>query len=599
MITILPDVIASQIAAGEVIDRPVSIVRELVDNALDSGAKNVEVSFDRGGLATVVVADDGCGMSPEDAQLAFHRHATSKLSTITDLDTLTTRGFRGEALPSIASVARVTLTTRPLGPEFGFLVRVEGGQVVETSASAGKPGTRVEVRHLFYNTPARRKFLRSPRAEASRIIDWVRKTSLGAPHVRFHIIQDGETHTTLEAVETPLERAAQFVSGTLAALSRSENGVAIEGLVTFGAHGKSTFDGVTVCVNRRVVSDRTVVKAIRQACRGVLQSGQQPEGIVFLTLPPEVVDVNVHPQKSEVRFADGQFVFRFVYGAMSRALEDFKAIPQVSLVSQSQNVEKESPYRMPQTYLGNTGSSFRMPSYGNNFGNRRNAALTLEQTASIYQAQTSSFIPIKGTLPRESSSRLTYSDLRYLGTISSCYLLCEGEDGLIVVDMHAAHERINYNRIFTAIKEKALKKQPLLLPLEISLSSVLWDDLQLENDLLDRCGFTVEFPRSPCIFVRDIPEFLLHVKDKCTALRDIFESIGNSSGYGIDIMLDGIAARLACHASVRAGDTLGTDEVYALFSDLEKAEQGALCPHGRPVAVHITESELERLFGRA
>jgi len=348
---------------------------------------------------------------------------------------------------------------------------------------------------------------------------------------------------------------------------------------------------LVVLINERVVSDKVINKAVRQALRGLLHGGDAPQGCVLLTLDPASVDINVHPQKSEVRFADSQYIFRFVYGGVARALSQLSGVPQVSLQS-IQGTSQRSPVATALPLAQNSVVPFKKTE--SSFGHTQTLHHPIESRSSNYALQS-----VEAELPRQHSAPVQFSALRYIGTLGKCYLLCESDNGLVMVDMHAAHERISYNRFVDQVKRSATPQESLLFPLEVQVPVLHWERAQLYPDELTRCGFTFEFPRSGSICVTTIPRMLVGKKDLGSVVREVVESLEEGIDGIRDRLVDSIAARLACHASVRSGDTLTETEVYALFSDLDCADLGAACPHGRPVAVNVTLPELERLFGRA
>jgi DNA mismatch repair protein MutL len=609
-IKVLPDTVINQIAAGEVVERPVSVVRELVDNAVDAGASDIFVAVEGGGHSRIKVRDNGCGMSKDEAILAFERHATSKVISLNDLLSLDTLGFRGEALASIASVSKVQLRTRAREADVGTLVVFRGGKLSDVQSIAWNQGTEIEVEHLFFNTPARRKFLKSPRSEVARIRTWLANSGLARPAVRYRLVSDGDEILHLHPVATMVQRAqAIFGSGQIP-VSLSEGGITVDGMVSHPGQALADGSGFVILVNGRLVSDKIVMRAVREGYDSMLKDREFPVGFLSLVLPGEDVDVNVHPQKSEVRFRHPQQVFAVVQGAVLAGVRSIKrAIPAGAMVSRAPAVSQSS-FEQPEFQIGNARAGAE-------------SRVVLEHPALNYQSQslfrhTSYDIPVVpasySTAVRESGQRCTpapgaaskprdlppfrFSDLRYVGQVLECFLVCEHDGSLVVVDMHAAHERVNYNKIRAAHAAKEVTTQKLLLPEIVRLTEEQVVHLLEQAQVLEALGFEVTQMSANTLAVHGVPALVAHVD--CVALLKECAAEPLSIGWRerVEERVDHIAARIACHASVRSGDLVTKQEVYSLFSQLDEAELSGACPHGRPVVAQFERDAVERWFGR-
>ena len=599
-IKVLPDTVINQIAAGEVVERPASVVRELVDNAVDAGATDIFVALESGGHSRIRVRDNGCGMGRDEAVLAFERHATSKVSSIEDLTHLGTLGFRGEALASIAAVSKVKLTTRTRESDVGVQVTMRGGKLVNVQSIAWNEGTEIEIEHLFFNTPARRKFLKSPRSEVSRIRSWLAHSSLARPSVRYRLVSDGDEILNLSAVDSRIARGHQIFPPELMPLSLSEGGIHVEGMVGHPGQALSDSSGLVIVINGRLVSDKIIVRAVREGYDSMLKDREFPIGYIVVDMPAEDVDVNVHPQKSEVRFRRSDQVFAVVRGAVLSAVRSIRkpmsAVPLASnegttlgALGQMSTGFRADPYvaaPIPEfpSVTAPVGEEVARP------GSTPPITVAVTHQPSFF----SSAAPTQGVGRRS----FRFSDLRYVGQILECYLVCELDEKLVVVDMHAAHERVNYNKIRTARAEHKLSVQKLLIPEVVRLTSEQVTTLMEQRELLAELAFEVSEVDHERVAVSGVPSVLSRLN--CTALLKDFAAEPVRAGWRerLEERIDHIAARLACHASVRSGDLLSRHEAYALFSELDEAELSGACPHGRPVVTEFTRDAVERWFGR-
>jgi len=628
-IKVLSDVVINQIAAGEVVERPASVVRELVDNAVDAGASDIFIALESGGHNRIRVRDNGCGMTRDEALLAFERHATSKVTTIDDLNTLTTMGFRGEALASIAAVSKIKLTTRSKEASIGTAVTFRGGKLVDVQSVAWNEGTEMEVEHLFFNTPARRKFLKSPRSEVSRIRSWVAHSALSRPHVRYRLVSDGDEILNLPVVDSIQARGAHVFPGDLTPVSLREGGVRVQGMIGHPGQALSDASGFVILINGRLVSDKIILRAAREGYDSMLKDREFPIGYLSLTMPPEYVDVNVHPQKSEVRFRHPDQVFAVVRGAVLAGVRSIKR-PLMSapapVMSPQPDGEKASlsevtraafiPPSMPTSSVTPPPqptpiSRFEWPiptpiakvAVVEEVGARTTTSSLAEELAPE-MFQPSFFVASAPPPAYENPSMAVanrdfrYQDLRYIGQLLGCYLVCEIDHRLVVVDMHAAHERVNYNKIREARAKRALTVQKLLIPERVRLTPEQVVGLLEQEEALQELAFEVAHVDAETVEVHGVPGVLSHL-DAIGVIKDIAaEPVTAGWRERLDERIDHLTARLACHASVRGGDVINRAEAYSLLQQLDAAETAGACPHGRPVVAEFSRDAVERWFGR-
>jgi DNA mismatch repair protein MutL len=606
-IKVLPDTVINQIAAGEVVERPASVVRELVDNAIDAGASDVFVTLESGGHSRLSVRDDGCGMSRDEAILAFERHATSKVSAIEDLMTLSTLGFRGEALASIAAVSKIKLRTRRAEDDVGTEVVFRGGRLVNVQSCAWNRGTEIEVEHLFFNTPARRKFLKSPRSELARVRTWLAHSSLGRPGVRYRLVAEGDEVLNLPSATSLEQRARQVFPTDLMPIALHEGGLTVEGMVSHPGQALSDASGLVIVVNGRLISDKLIMRAVREGYDSMLKDREYPVGYVSITMSPEDVDVNVHPQKSEVRFRRPDQVFAVVRGAVLTGVRSIKR--PMALLQESASVNRareEAPrvqYESPTAPSLWDHSSVMEPlsmrgSDVEKFSSTRVVADNEPiETAAMYAYKPS--VPSQryvfdGNEPRA----FRFSELRYIGQALECYLLCELAGKLVVVDMHAAHERVNYNKIRKARSEGALVAQKLLIPEVVRLPEEQVVVLMEQSEALRELAFEVTQQGIGEVVVHGVPSIVANRSSASLLKEFAVEPVVAGWRERLEERIDHMAARLACHASVRSGDALTKHEAYSLFAQLDEAELSGACPHGRPCVTEFSREAVERWFGR-
>ncbi len=591
-IHILPPDLASQIAAGEVVERPASAVKELVENSLDAGASRVDVEITGGGITLLSVADDGCGMDAGDARLAVERHATSKIATLHELERITSFGFRGEALPSIASVSRLTIRTRAADLDEGTEVTVEGG-AAPLARPVGMPrGTVVEARDLFYNVPARRKFLRASGTEAGHVTRVLDAAALSRPECTFTLVRDGRrAREWLRAASREERVRGAFADDALARCAGERGPLRVEAYLSRPERARSGAGGLELLVNGRPVRDRALLHAVAQAYGSVLERGRYPRGVVYLELPPELVDVNVHPQKGEVRFADPRAVGDALYRITSVALASAFSLPTPS----------RAAWGAPR---GSEPSESRP-----NPGHRVNSAVTQDDpvraaeppgtTAAAPRVAESPVHEVRDSTASRAAPRteVRWSDLRFVAQVRQTYLLCEGTDGLYVLDQHAAAERVTFDRLRRQYLDKAIPSQALLFPLTLDVTAT---ELELiEERIADFAAVGLDLrPRgTDAVSVHTIPRLLTRASPE-RLVRDLLAEVARTGGRAFSDAIDLALATMACHGSVRAGDPLSRDEAAALLSSLDRADFAGHCPHGRPVVTFTSWSELERQVGR-
>ena len=591
----LPDALIDQIAAGEVVERPASVVKELVENALDAGASRVRVEVRSGGRDWIAVTDDGCGMTPEDARLALQRHATSKVASADDLQRIATYGFRGEALPAIASVSKLRLRTRPADAEEAFEIVVEEGRAISERAAAGTVGTRIEVADLFSSVPARRKFLKTVTTEWGHIADWLARAALALPGVHFEIRRDDRPALIWPAAGNLLDRVAAVLGEGEAAsfvpVERSEGAASLSGFVSRPDRHRATMAGIQLFVNQRPVRDRLIQHALVEVYRDLLPRGRFPSAVLFLDVPPESVDVNVHPAKWEVRFADPQWVHRLIRHGVRAAIGERRWIAPGGAESSA------APARFadrPQARPGVSSAGGRGDWV---FAGGSSAGDPLRETA----------LPgLEVPSPElAGDTRLRFGDLPLLGQLLATYLVLEAKDRLLLVDQHAAHERVLFERLRAEWRSGAVESQGLLVSLSLPLAPEPLRALTEAAPALSQMGFEIEAFGEDTAVVRAVPA-LFAERDPATLVRDLADELVEA-GPAADALragtrqidaADRIFANLACRSARMKGDVLDPREQRALLDALDAIPWAPTCPHGRPVAVPFDLAEIERRFGR-
>ena len=546
----------SQIAAGEVVERPASVLKELLENALDAGARSISVTLDEGGTRRIQVEDDGAGIAREDLPLALARHATSKIASLEDLEGVATMGFRGEALASIASVSRLSIATRTAGAAHASAIRAEGTRAGEVEPAARAPGTTVSVEDLYFNTPARRKFLRTEATEFGHCDEVFRRIALARPELAFTLKHNGRASRHLRPQSTP-ERAAALLGEEFFNQSikvDAQGALRLTGLAGTPQAAKARADTQYFFVNRRFVRDRLLAHAAREAYRELLHGESQPAYVLFLELDPRGVDVNVHPAKTEVRFRDARSVHQFVRHALERALSPSAAEAPVSYAAVS-------------------------------WGNSIQSSFGLAQPAAAYAP----FIAAE-----EKAHPLGYA----LGQLHGVYILAQNEAGLVLVDMHAAHERIVMEKLKLGIDAGEVARQSLLVPAVLSVDALDVATAEENREALERLGLETGVSGPNELTVRAAPA-LLAGGDVASLARSVLKEIRE---YGASQVLSArqneLLATMACHAAVRAHRVLSVTEMNALLREMEQTERSGSCNHGRPTWYQLTMADLDRLFLR-
>jgi DNA mismatch repair protein MutL len=609
----LPDTLVNQIAAGEVVERPASVVKELVENALDAGARRVDIDLEEGGIRLIRIRDDGGGIPPEELPLAVSRHATSKITSLDDLEAVATLGFRGEALPSIASVSRFQLSSRRADAEHGASLQVEGGRVGEVVPKAHAPGTTVEVRELFYNVPARRKFLRAERTELGHIEEWLRSLALARPDVELRVSHNGKPSRRYrpgdaEAAARLGETLGEDFARSALRIDHSGAGLRLHGWIAQPHYSRASADQQYLYVNGRSVRDRSVAHAVKLAYQDVLYHGRQPAYVLFLELDPTRVDVNVHPAKHEVRFRDGRLIHDFVFRTLQEALAQTRAGAQAG----------------PGGADGSAGPVLAAPAAGAGAGGQAFQAWTprpqplglrVDDAVSAYSAL---YAPAADAVPAGAPSALAGQPLPAgrqesglpasdgeipplgfaIAQLHGIYILAENADGLVVVDMHAAHERIGYERLKNAHDGIGLRAQPLLVPLALAVGERDADVAEREAQTLAELGFDVTRSGPQSLSVRSVPALLAHA-DPDALLRDVLADLReHGASRRVAAARDELLSTMACHGAVRANRRLTLPEMNALLRDMEATERSGQCNHGRPTWARFTLGEIDRWFLR-
>jgi len=597
-IQVLPPELASQIAAGEVVERPASIVKELVENALDAGASRIEVSILAGGLQEISVQDDGRGMDRSDALLCLERHATSKLACLADLESIASYGFRGEALPSIASVSKLSITTRAQETDEGLSVLCHGPSVVETKPIGTPVGTTVSVRDLFFNVPARRKFLRSTATESGHIAEVLTDAALARPDVTFRLVRDGKLVRSFDSVRRRGERVAQALDGEhLHELAGDRGPLALQAFLSRPERAQKGAVGLRLLLNGRPIKDRGLAGTIAHAYGSILERGRYPRGVVYVELAQHLVDVNVHPQKLEVRFADPRAVSDAVYGIVSRGLATaFVSAPPVPSTLDAKVGTSRTPRASPNSAVRVVRDGAAPPN-----GQRYAAVLDrLTPRGGGDPAQPEMFGGPRDAAAEPAAQldgRPGWRNLRFIDQLRQTFLLCEGDDGLYVLDQHAAAERVVFSRLRQSYQARTVATQALLFPLIVDITADEADLLEQRADDIAALGLDVRVRTEQQASVHGVPR-LLATDSPERLLRDLLRELSRKDERAYSGAVDKVLATMACHAAVRAGDVLSAVEASGLLADLDGADFAGYCPHGRPIVAVLGWLELERKVGR-
>lgn len=572
----LSNELSNQIAAGEVVERPASVVKELIENAIDAGATRIRVEIDHGGIARILVSDDGEGMDGDDAPLALERHATSKILSIHDLTHIRSFGFRGEALPSIASVSRLSFRTRREESSEGLEVTNGEGGVPVVKPAASARGTTVEVRDLFHNVPARKKFLKATATESAHVGEVVLFAALSRPEVTFQLFRDGRLSREYLKRSSRRERAEDATTAErLIDASATSGDFTVEAFLSPPERARVGAGALHILVNGRPVRDRQLARAVAQAYGSVLAPGHFPVGVVYIDLPAEHVDVNVHPQKAEVRFREARALFdlitRELHATLSKAFD---------------NVAELSPRDLHRPRWV-TPSSYKSPTIPRPTGPE--PALFSSADRAAAPADPQMIDPFGGIS--------FYRSLRFITQIRGTFLLCEGDDGIYVVDQHAAAERVTFHRLKKAIESKGLVSQSLLAPVVVEMGhKEVAAIVEREGDV-EKCGMSVRPLSSTSVAVVGVPELISDHSPE-DLLRALAAEWTHSATRPFSQWIDLTLATMACHGSLRAGDAISPEEATALLQALDEVDFASHCPHGRPILSRLSFDEMERRVGR-
>ena len=644
-IVVLPEQISNKIAAGEVVERPASVVKELVENAIDANAKKIEIEFKDGGQSYIKVADDGCGMSSEDARLCLQRHATSKIKTDKDLFAIKTLGFRGEALPSIAAVSQMKLTTRTKDSDAGTFINLEGGQIKENSPVGAASGTVIEITNIFFNTPARRKFLKTKLTEAGHITDIVTKLALVQPQIYFSLKHGRQQILLLPCVKTIDERITaiweQKFFKKLIPVEGKSSFINISGFVAKPEMSRATRAGQYIFINNRPIRNLSISHALSLGFQGMLTKGRFPVAFLFLKIDPTTVDVNVHPAKTEVKFSKQNAVHDYIANLVKEGLGKSSLIPSVSL---SEKIDLLVPETIPKKQTGtsniqepDTQQQKRVKAAIGQFLDKHQLAGEIEQKYLFsrskdikvhkgskpsekenlklkqkFESQENKFTPLKSeSKPIKSSDQTDAGNLfpnqpenilpeilHVFGQLDNSYILCQTKEGLLIIDQHAAHERVLYERLTAGSAKISSQQQALLMPITLELTQqeamYLEDNLTLWKDL----GFDIEEFGPDTFIIRSIP-LVTKETNLVELVRDIIDQLQQDDappkGPGLK---DKLITMMACKMAIKAGDKLESDEIVSLLKQMTDPGRPYTCPHGRPAMIKLSLSELARKFHR-
>jgi DNA mismatch repair protein MutL len=596
----LPELLINQIAAGEVVERPSSVVKELLENSLDAGAQSIQVALEKGGKRLVRVTDDGCGMPLDELPLALARHATSKISSLEELEEVTTMGFRGEALPSMSSVSRMIITSRTEGGEHAWQVKSANGVIEAAIPAAGATGTQIELRDLFYNVPARRKFMRTDKTEFKHVDELLKRFALARPDVGFQLQHNNRVVRQLPPVNTEEEMLArleavigpEFVEHALN-IDEQRGSFGLRGWIAEPRYNRPQADRQFFFVNGRVVRDRLVAHAIRQSFRDVLFHGRHPAFVLFFEMPFAGVDVNVHPQKHEVRFRDSRAVHNFIFSTLNHALAS-AGVGGGALRPGTEAIDPAHANQAGAQTGAQTGEwAARQPPMP------INVAEQMQSYAQLVSSPQRGAGGASGAGFESENSGEEFPPLGFaLAQLHGVYILAQNQHGLVLVDMHAAHERITYERFKAGLAQDGIRSQNLLVPVSIHVSEREADMVEEHAGSLELLGIGCDRSGPQTIVVRKVPTLLQHA-DMTGLLQDVLsEMVSDGKSQKIESEMDEVLSSMACHGSVRANRQLNVTEMNALLRDMERTERAAQCNHGRPTWVQLDMQNLDRLFLR-
>ncbi len=631
----LSELLVNQIAAGEVIERPASVLKELVENSIDAGATRITVELEQGGIERISIADDGHGIAPEQMTLALTPHATSKIQQAEDLDRIGTMGFRGEALASIASISRLSITSRSADAAEGRIIEAHGEYVGEPRPIGCPIGTTIEVKNLFFNTPARRKFLRTSTTEQTRCLEWLRDLAMANPAIGVRCIGDGKVKLDLPINQTPRQRVVSIIGKELedqlieVSVDRFDDtrGILVWGLVGLPAIARATSKAQHVFLNGRTIRDRTIQHAIREAYRGLIEPGKHPTAVLMIEMSPTAVDVNVHPAKLEVRFRDQSMVHRAIYHGVKDALGRADVTPTVfqrlpgagmdssmAIMPSMPGLSPEQAKEQQETQLNHQVDRLveyleaKPTSAGAESGSntpapdiRSELKEVLARTPINSFSSQPNFAPSPATIHEQIGELPKVQRIEQVLQVHSSYLISQDERGVLIIDQHALHERVMFNKLLARVMGNgSLEQQALLMPIVLDVSSTLIDRFDELDALLERIGVQCAPMGPKAVGVHAVPSFL-HSRNVAAEpfLAELFEKIDHggfvpTSEEALHEVLD----MMSCKAAIKAGDVLSDHELAAIMQLRQEHERSGSCPHGRPTTVRLTIEELEKLFDR-
>lgn len=617
LIKILPENVASQIAAGEVIERPASVVRELLDNSIDAGADRIIIRIEEGGTRLIRVSDNGTGMDREDILLAIERHATSKISSATDIFSIKTLGFRGEALPSISSVAKMEITSRTSDQLAAFRIRVSGGAIESVDETGAPKGTTIDVRDLYFNMPARKKFLKAIRTETGHIVDTVSRIALPFSDISIKLLDNstGKTLLNLPAADNELNRLAALfgkdIAISLLDAHFEQEGFAIRAYLAPPEMSRTRGDRMYVYVNNRNIREKLIIGAITRGYGQRLMKGRYPQVALFIDIDPTLVDVNVHPAKQEVRFEDSGFVYRSIASTIAGALGD-----QLNPFTPSGENRFETPVIKP-SFNDVSAKREQVPAWEYVSGNTNEARESVfNDQPDLFSSNLKTYSPenepdliftgpdsqndIESAAP-ENTEKKQYLSLketpRVIGQLKGTYLLFQERDGLLMIDQHAAHERIVYETLKARYAASKVESQSFLLPVDIELSIKDARILDEKLEQMTALGFEIENFGGNSFLIRAVPAILVN-SDWENFLRDLIPVLAEENDLTSERAMDKLLTLMACHGAIRAGHKMTHEEITLLIEQLQRLDLPANCPHGRPVFKRFSYTEIEKMFKR-
>jgi len=598
-IRILSDNVVSKIAAGEIVERPSSVVKELVENSIDAGSSSIRITLESGGKKLIEISDDGHGMKRDEALLSLERHATSKIKDINDLFSVNSLGFRGEAIPSIASVSRFQITTRVNQDMIGTMISVEGGKIRKVEETGCPAGTTIRVKNLFYNTPVRLKFMRTIETELSNVLDIVQREAMSRPEIGFEVASGEKTLINLPKREKLIDRLYDIFPKTqLEKIYAEAEGITISGFMSSPLDTRSTTHKLFTYINKRAVRDKFLTRIVIDAYGKMLEKRKFPQGAIFLNIPTPEVDVNVHPTKNEVRFRNQRLIAELIRSAIHKMLQDAPWIK--SYQGRAGNTETGTRY----SDLENTNSKERAFSEENINIQRPSSGSAMQIEDRTAPAR---HIGHEFRLSDDKDREETifekgglYSSLKIIGQIKELYIVCASQNGIVLVDQHAAHERINYEKLKRAyLEKKGLEVQELLVPQVVELPPYESSLIKRHTGDFEALGIRIEDFGDNSFLVRSVPALLKNA-DCSSLVKDVISEIaGGGREESISDKIDLVIATMACHSSIRAKFELSLEEMRALLKELDRMEFPHACPHGRPVAQELSYYEIERMFKRS